>query len=363
MIDRACYEDPAQFAEQCGLIYVSDEEPGIRRRRRGRGFTYLYPDGRVVKDRHALERIRLLVIPPAWEDVWICPVDDGHLQATGRDDKGRKQYLYHPRWVHLRNEGKFGRLLHFGRALPTLRSQVHEHLTLSSLSREKVLATVVRLLDKTFIRIGNMQYYQQNNAFGLTTLRDRHVTIEGERIRFEFQGKSGVQRTVSLANRQLARIVRQCREVPGYRLFQYYDEAGRRQPIESHDVNNYLREITRRDFTAKDFRTWGGSVTALQELQHREVPSSETAINRQLVEIIDAVAERLGNTRAVCRQYYIHPSLFTAYRQRWLSDVCNHTVSRQNKADSPHALSPEEQALMRVMRRYHRQQIEEAIEA
>lgn len=362
-MEEACYEDPAQFAEVCGLIYVSDEEPGIRRRRCGRGFTFLHPNGQIVKDRRTLERIRLLVIPPAWDEVWICPLDQGHLQATGRDDQGRKQYLYHTRWVHLRNEGKYGRLLDFGRALPKLRRQIRAHLNLSALSREKVLAAVVGLLDSTFIRIGNLQYSQQNNAFGLTTLRDRHVKIEGEQVRFEFQGKSGVQQTVSLANRQLARIVRECREVPGYRLFQYYDEAGERQAIESHDVNNYLREITRCGFTAKDFRTWGGSVTALQELQHREVPDSEAALNKELIEVIDAVAERLGNTRAVCRQYYIHPSLFTAYRERWFPEMHRRTAGRRRKVASSHELSLEEQTLMRIMRRYHCEQITTAVEA
>ena len=350
--ENGCFEDPEQFAAECGLTYVSDETRGITRQRRGRGFSYRGPSGKPLRDRAALERIRALVIPPAWQDVWICPLGAGHLQATGRDDLGRKQYLYHARWIHLRNQGKFSRMLDFGRALPTIRSGVHEHLQLDNLSREKVLGTVVRLLDTTFIRVGNLQYSRQNGAFGLTTLRDRHVEIQGAKIRFEFQGKSGVQHTVNVKNRQLARIVAECREVPGYQLFQYYDAAGTRQAIGSNDVNDYLRELTSKDFTAKDFRTWGGSVIALVELKQRELPDSETAINKQLVEVVDCVAERLGNTRAVCRQYYIHPSLFAAYEEGWLSQVVQ--KHRPSKDGASHALDPNEQLLMKVMRRHRR---------
>lgn len=347
------FHDPERFAAACGLVYVSDQTPGIGRRRRGRGFSYFDPAGERVRDEHLLERVRALAIPPAWEDVWICPLEWGHLQATGRDDEGRKQYLYHARWIHLRGEGKFFRMIDFGRRLPDLRRQVHADLGERRLSREKVLATVAGVLDETFIRVGNLEYSRQHQNFGLTTLRDRHVEIAGARVTFEFQGKSGVRRTVNLRNRRLARIIRECREVPGYRLFQYFDESGRRRAVESSDVNEYLRRLTGENFTAKDFRTWGGSVAAVEHLQHREPPATKTALNKELVEVADRVAERLGNTRAVCRRYYIHPSVFAAYEEGWLADLRAKTPARESNGDR-FALTAEERLFMKVMRRHRK---------
>jgi DNA topoisomerase-1 len=347
------FHDPEQFAAECGLVYVSDETPGIGRRR-GRGFSYFDPEGRRVEDSRLLERVRALAIPPAWEDVWICPLEVGHLQATGRDSEGRKQYLYHARWIHLRGEGKFFRMMDFGRRLPGLRRQVHAHLGKRRLSREKVLATVASVLDETFIRVGNLEYSRRHQNFGLTTLRDRHVEIEGTRVTFEFQGKSGVRRTVNLRNRRLARIIRECREVPGYRLFQYFDEAGERRAVESSDVNEYLRRLAGENFTAKDFRTWGGSVAAVEFLRHRERAETKTALDKTLVEAADRVAERLGNTRAVCRRYYIHPSVFAAYEQGWLGELDGKPFSRESNGDR-FALSAEEQLFMKVMRRHRKE--------
>jgi DNA topoisomerase-1 len=348
------FHDPARFAAECGLVYVSDETPGVGRRRRGRGFSYYDSAGRRVQDARLLERIRFLAIPPAWEDVWICSLELGHLQATGRDGEGRKHYLYHARWIHLRNEGQFFRMIDFGRRLPDLRRQVHAHLGERRLSREKVLATVAGVLDETFIRVGNLEYSRQHQNFGLTTLRDRHVEIKGARVTFEFQGKSGVRRTVNLRNRRLARIIRECREVPGYRLFQYFDESGERRAVESRDVNEYLRQFTGEDFTAKDFRTWGGSVAAVEHLQHRERPETKKALDKALVDAADCVAQRLGNTRAVCRRYYIHPSVFVAYERGWLAELVGKHSSRESNGDR-FALTAEERLLMKIMRRHRKE--------
>jgi DNA topoisomerase-1 len=259
--------DPVQAAKTAGLRYVTDSSPGIGRQRYGKGFRYLGIDGKPINDTSELDHIKALAIPPAWQDVWICPIPHGHLQATGQDAKGRKPYRYHPHWQRVRSQTKFNRMIPFSAALPLIREQIESHLALKGLPREKVLATVVRLLETTFIRIGNVEYAQENKSFGLTTLRNRHVDVSGSTVRFQFTGKSGVKHDIELNDRRIARIIKRCQDIPGYELFQYIDDEGQRQTIDSEDVNSYLREITGEDFTAKDFRTWAGTVLAARELK------------------------------------------------------------------------------------------------
>jgi DNA topoisomerase I len=305
--------DPIASARNAGLRYTSDATPGIRRKRNGKGFTYLDADGRVIRDPAAVTRIRALVIPPAWRDVWICSDPRGHLQATGRDARGRKQYRYHPKWRHVRDETKYDRLIGFAQTLPTIRRKTSDDLRRPGLPREKVLATVVQLLEKTLIRVGNGEYARSNRSYGLTTLRDGHVEVKGPRVRFSFRGKSGVVHDIDLNDRRLARIVKQCRDLPGYDLFQYVDENGERQTVGSEEVNAYLKEITGQDLTSKDFRTWAGTVLAAQLLRDFEVFTSNAQAKRNIVRAVEMVAKRLGNTKAVCRKCYIHPAIFDAY--------------------------------------------------
>lgn len=314
-IDVGLDLDPRASAERAGLAYVSDAEPGIRRKKWGRGFTYLLPDGEHVEDDAIRARIDALVIPPAWTDVWICPDPSGHIQATGRDAEGRKQYIYHPDWEAARNEAKFNRIVVFGEALSTIRSQCESGLRKHGLPAPKVVAAVVALLDRTLIRVGNLTYAQRNGSFGLTTLRDRHVDFSGARCTFQFVGKGGKEHCIELDDARLARVVRRCRDVPGYELFQYYDDSGKRCQITSSDVNNFLREITGESFTAKDFRTWGASVQAAVYLYNLDPPAGEKEAEKQVVETVKAVAEHLGNTAAVTRSYYIHPGLLDGYRE------------------------------------------------
>ncbi|MEA2601933.1 MAG: topoisomerase [Acidobacteriota bacterium] len=309
----AVFVDPVESAKAAGLRYVTDDEPGIRRRKSGKGFTYIDPQGKTVKDPKVIERIRKLAIPPAWTDVWICPRANGHLQATGRDAKGRKQHRYHPDWRSVRDETKFGRMIAFGEALPKIRERVEADLSLRGLTREKVLATVVKLLETTLIRVGNKEYVKQNNSFGLTTLRDQHVDISGSTLRFEFRGKSGKEHSVEIHDRRLARIVKQCRDVPGQKLFQYLDENGARQSVSSEDVNDYLRETTGEEFSAKDFRTWGGTVLALSALLELGPCESEKEASRAVVEAVKRVSSNLGNRPAICRKFYVHPVVIESY--------------------------------------------------
>ena len=287
--------------------------PGITRKRTGSGFTYVGPDGKRITDGTELARIRALAIPPAYTDVWICPRPNGHIQATGRDARGRKQYRYHPKWREVRDVTKFERMLDFSRALPTIRERVSRDLAKPGLTREKVLATVVSLLECTGIRVGNDEYAKANRSFGLTTLKDRHVAISGSKLRFQFRGKSGKIHDVVLTDRRLARIVARCQAVPGETLFQYHDEDGVRQTVDSADVNAYLREIAGQDFTAKDFRTWAGTLLAVAAL--RELGPAATAREGKslVLQAVDRVAEQLNNTRAVCRKYYVHPAVFETY--------------------------------------------------
>lgn len=302
---------PAQ-AKAHGLHYVSDIEPGIRRRRSGKGFAYRMPDGSPVRDRETLARIRKLAIPPAYTDVWICLDPLGHLQATGRDERGRKQYRYHPRWKEVRDETKYGRMLAFGRALPRIRKRVDADLAQRGLTRTKVLAAIVRLLEATLIRIGNDEYAKTNKSFGLTTLRKRHVDVEGGAVRFEFKAKSGRLHRAAFRDRRIARIVRSCQDLPGYRLFQYVDDEGERHSVGSAEVNEYLREISGQDFTAKDFRTWAGTLLAAKILAadpDPQAPPTKVAV----VRCIEQVAVQLGNTPAVCRACYVHPGVVGAF--------------------------------------------------
>ncbi len=305
--------DPRALAREAGLRYSTDERPGISRRRAGRGFTYLGPDGRTLRDRDALARIRSLAIPPAWTDVWICPWPNGHIQATGRDAKGRKQHRYHPRWHEKRDESKFDRMIAFAGVLGTIRERCDADLARPGLPREKVLAAVVRLLELTLIRVGNEEYARLNRSFGLTTLRDRHARIEGTRVRFRFRGKSGRQHEVGIRDRRLAGVVRRCQELPGQELFQYIDRDGVVRDVGSDDVNAYLREISGGDFTAKDFRTWAGTVLAYRALTALQPPGSEAAAKKNVVAAMRETAGRLGNTPAVARRSYVHPAVLEAY--------------------------------------------------
>jgi len=305
-------QDPRHSARAAGLRYSTGEGPGIRRLGPPKAFRYVSPRGRPVGARDRA-RIRALVIPPAWSDVWICPDPRGHLQATGRDARGRKQYRYHARWRQVRDEDKYGRLADFGRALPAIRRRIGRDLRRRGLPREKVLAAVVKLLETTFIRVGNDEYAKQNRSYGLTTMRDAHVRIAGSKVRFLFRGKSGVEHQLELDDRRLARIVKQCRDLPGQQLFQYLDEQGRVVDVGSADVNAYLKDITGTDFTSKDFRTWAGTVLAASLLCRAERSTSATAGKRAIAQAIDEVARQLGNTRAVCRKSYVHPAVIDAY--------------------------------------------------
>ena len=307
--------DPAECAARAGLAYVSDQEPGVTRKRWGRGFTYLTPNGKHVQDGELRERIEDLVIPPAWENVWISLDPNGHLQATGRDAEGRKQYIYHPEWGRIREIMKFDRTISFGRTLAELRKHCKAALECRSLTREKVLAAVVFLLDKTLVRIGNEAYAQRNESFGLTTLRDKHVDFSGTRCTFQFPGKSGKEHCIELNDPRLARVVRLCRDVPGHELFQYYGEDGKRRPIDSADVNAFLRTVTGEQYSAKDFRTWGASVQAAAHLGSCDMPETPQEADQQIVDMVKHVAEQLGNTPAVCRDYYIHPHIVEAHRE------------------------------------------------
>ena len=305
--------DPVASAEAAGLRYVSDEAPGIRRKRAGKSFTYVKPDGERVSDEKVLGRIKALAIPPAWTDVWICPQANGHIQATGRDAKGRKQYRYHPRWREVRDAVKYDKMLDFAEALPRIRERVDKDLARPGMPREKVLAAVVRLLEQTRIRVGNDEYAAQNKSYGLTTLQDRHVTVNGSTMRFKFKGKSGKEHEVELHDRRLAKIVRACREMPGQELFQYVDEAGVSHDINSADVNGYLHEIAGEEFTAKDFRTWAGTVLAATALGGMEGFSTKAQAKKNIVRAVESVSHKLGNTKAVCRKCYVHPAVFEGY--------------------------------------------------
>jgi DNA topoisomerase I len=303
---------PMRAAKVAGLRYVSDLEPGIRRRAHGKGFSYLGVDGRAIRDKDTLARIRLLAIPPAWQKVWICPLESGHVQATGRDARGRKQYIYHHDWVTVRDANKFARMRAFGKALPAIRRRVATDLALPGIPREKVLALVVRLLDSTLIRVGNEQYVRENGSYGLTTLRSRHVDVSGAEIEFQFRGKGGISHRVVVAEPALARVVRRLLDLPGQELFRYVDQEGEIRLIDSADVNDYLRSIAGEDFSAKDFRTWYATRAALQGLERCTV-ASKTQARAEVKRVLCEVAKKLGNTPAICRKSYVHPIVIETF--------------------------------------------------
>ena len=341
--------DPEASAEEAGLRYVSDAMPGIRRRRAGRGFSYTGVDGKRLTDRRVLARIRSLAIPPAWTDVWICPIARGHLQATGRDARGRKQYRYHPRWRTVRDEVKYERMIAFGQALPRIRRRVEEDLALPGLPRERVLAAVVRLLEKTGVRVGNEEYARENRSFGLTTLRNHHADVGSRRIRFRFRGKGGKEHEVELSDRRLARIVARCQELPGQALFTYLDDDGQQRTVDSADVNDYLREVSGEEFTAKDFRTWSGTVLAAWALAELQEFDSEAQAKKNVVRAVEAGAERLGNTPAVSRASYVHPIVIDAYLD---GDVVREARERAEEelSGSLDELPAEEAAVLALLR-------------
>jgi DNA topoisomerase I len=311
--------DPVESAAEAGLHYVTDESAGLRRKKAGSGFAYFDATGKRITDPQVLLRIKHLVIPPAWVDVWICPDPQGHLQATGRDAKGRKVYLYHPRWREVRDAAKYERLAAFGEALPRIRERVEADLAKRGIPREKVLAAVVKLLEETSIRVGNDEYLRDNGSVGLTTMLDDHAHFRGSKVRFEFKGKHGKEHSIELNDRRLARIVKQCQDIPGQELFQYFDEDGNHHAIGSADVNEYIKQISGGDFTAKDFRTWNGTVLAMRYLRVCDPCTSATAGKRQVSGAIKQVAHDLGNTPAVARKAYVHPVVVNAYLEGYLS--------------------------------------------
>jgi DNA topoisomerase-1 len=338
--------DPALIAKHAGLRYVTDRRPGIQRKRAGKGFRYIDVDGAPITAEDKLDRIKKLSIPPAWTDVWISPVPNGHIQATGRDDKGRKQYRYHTRWRAVRDETKFHRMIAFGATLPMIRTRIGRDLARSGLRRERVLATVVRLMDETCIRIGNEEYARVNHHYGLTTLEQDHVDVSGDILHFQFVGKGGKEHQVDVRDRRVAKVVKRMEHLPGQELFQYVDEDGDRHTITSTDVNQYLREITDEDFTAKDFRTWHGTVRAAQALADLGEFASESEAKHNVVEAIKAAAEYLANTPAICRKSYVHPQVLDAYMDGTLLSAFAHSTPK----DAADGLSLDETIVLGLLR-------------
>ena len=339
--------EPRQLARRARLLYTSDDQPGIRRLGRGTRVTYRDARGRPLRNRSQLGRIRDLVIPPAWTEVWICPEPHGHLQATGRDARGRKQYLYHPNWQLQANRAKFSKLRRFGEALPAVRRQIKRHVALPKLTKTKVVAAAVELLDQTLVRVGNEEYARANDSFGLTTLRDRHARINGAELQLRFQGKSGKLHEVGLRDRRLARVVRQCQELPGQQLFQYRKDDGEFRRLESADVNRYLHAITGAPFTAKDFRTWKATVLVLENLlQHSAESLTAAESKRTVAHATRSAAQALGNTVTICRKYYIHPQIIELFMQGQLARACGPIPSRPRNR-----LAPYERVLLRLLRR------------
>jgi len=344
---KTILHDAEKSAEAVNLIYVHDNEPGINRIKKGKAF--IYTTGRKkVTDEALLGRIKSLVIPPAWTNVWICASENGHLQATGFDLRKRKQYRYHSLWNMLRNHTKFYRLHQFGSFMPAIRERIEKDLSLPGMPQEKVLAAVVCLMERTSIRVGNNAYEKLYGSFGITTLKDKHVTIKGPSMQFSFKGKKGILHKISLRSKRLAAIVKQCRDIPGKELFQYYDEQGNHKSIDSGMVNQYLKSISGKDFTAKDFRTWSGSVQALLAFREIEPGETETGRKKNIVAALDAVAAHLGNTRTVCRKYYVHPVIIDLYENQKLQ----HYLRELDALEKKHAktgLAAEEQLLLTIL--------------
>ena len=354
--------DPREAAEAVGLAYVSDESSGIRRRRAGKGFAFYDPKGKKITDPATLERIRKLAVPPAYTDVWICPMPNGHIQATGRDAKGRKQYRYHPKFREVRDSTKFEHMLEFARGLPEIRAKIDAHMKLRGMPREKVLATVVYLLENTLIRVGNDDYVKQNKSYGLTTLKDRHVKVEGAELRFRFKGKSGKEWNLRVKDRRIAKIVKQCQDIPGQELFQYIDEEGQRRDVTSSDVNAYLKEITGRDITAKDFRTWAGTVLAALALAEFETFDSDARAKKNVRAAIERVSGRLGNTPTICRKCYVHPEVFHSYLQGELLLEVKEQVESELRDNLGH-MKPEEAAVLTLLEGRLKRDLKETLRA
>ncbi|MFY0481503.1 DNA topoisomerase IB [Flavobacterium sp. PLA-1-15] len=335
--------NPKVTAKAVGLRYAANSDIGYYRNKINDEFVYTDENRKKIRNKEILDRIKKLVIPPAWENVWISPYENGHLQVTGIDAKGRKQYRYHANWNKIRNQSKFYRLRRFADALPIIREQVDKDLNRKGLPYEKVLALVVKLIEMTNIRIGNEAYKKLYGSFGLTTLRDKHVKFEKTSVSFEFKGKKGVNHKINLQSRKLVNLVRQCKEIPGQDLFQYYDDEGKHHSIGSGDINNYLKEITQEDFTAKDFRVWAGSVNALFAFQEIGAFETQTECKRKIVEVLDLVASKLGNTRTVCKKYYVHPTVIASYEN---GSINNYKLEKNIKNNN---LNPEEEALVRLL--------------
>ncbi|MBG7618778.1 DNA topoisomerase IB [Herbaspirillum sp. AP02] len=346
--DARPQDEAVVIARANQLRYVNDEMPGIRRSRHGKGFAYHDARGELIRDAQELVRLKSLAIPPAWEEVWISPHHNGHIQATGRDARGRKQYRYHARWRLVRDDAKYLRMISFARALPTIRKVVEQDLQRPGLHRQKVLAAVVHLLQSTFMRVGNDEYARQNKSFGLTTLQHRHVRVDGSDVLFHFRGKSGVQHDIKLHDPYVARIIRKMRELPGQELFQYVDDEGQRHCIDSGDVNAYLREAAGEDFSAKDFRTWAGTVLATLALQAFEQVDSQAQAKQNVVRAIENVARRLGNTPSICRKCYVHPAVIESYLDGSFAERLEKRVQAE-LVQELHALSPEEAAVLALL--------------
>ncbi|EJN08206.1 DNA topoisomerase IB [Herbaspirillum sp. YR522] len=353
------HDEAAAIARQNGLRYMNDEMPGITRSRHGKGFAFHHPRHGLVTDKDEIARLQSLAIPPAWEDVWISPSANGHILATGRDARGRKQYRYHPHWRLVRDDAKYERMLAFAQALPAVRRAVHEDMHKPGLKREKVIASIVHLLQVTFMRVGNDEYARTNNSFGLTTLRHRHVRVDGSDVLFRFRGKSGVQHEIKLHDPYVVRIIRKMRELPGQELFQYVDDDGTLHSIDSGDVNAYLREVTGEDFSAKDFRTWAGTVLATLALQAFERFDSEAQAKKNVVRAIENVAKRLGNTPSICRKCYIHPAVVESYLEGSFAELLEARVEKQLVQDL-HDLTPEEAAVLALLQQRLREADDDA---
>lgn len=339
-------KDHKQAAKAARLVYTSDSKPGISRLRRKKGYTYLVA-GKPLKNKTELERIKKLAIPPSWSRVWICPDPTGHIQATGIDLNGRKQYRYHSEWNKLRTETKFHRLYEFGKVLPLLRKKIKKALETAELTENKVLATIVHLMEQTYIRVGNNGYEKLYGSYGLTTLKDRHVAIKKEDIQFSFRGKKGIEHSISLKNKRLARIIRQCRDIPGKELFQYYTSDGQKRSVDSGMVNDYIKEITQAEFTTKDFRTWAGSLQAMECFRSLAEPLNASDIRKNIITVLDAVSNKLGNSRSICKKYYVHPVLIQLYEENKLKNYFPASPAKRITA----GLSIEEKILMRTLKK------------
>ena len=345
---RSLIKNPVKTAEAVNLVYMGDNVPGIERKKTENGFEY-YQQGQKVTDEETLLRIKKLVLPPAWENVWISPLENGHLQATGLDTKGRKQYKYHASWNALRNHTKFYRLYQFGTIIPALRLKMEKDLSHSGLPVEKVLATVVSLMERTNIRVGNCSYEKANGSYGITTLKDRHVKVKGTRIRFSFKGKKGVYHDIDIQSKRLAGIVKRCQDIPGKELFQYIDDDGSRKTIDSGMVNEYIKNISGGDFTAKDLRTWSGTVQALLAFKELGVTETQTQNKKNIAAALDMVAEALGNTRTVCKKYYVHPIILSLYETQSLDKYLKQ-LDELEQDDDKTGLTKEEKILMKILK-------------